>query len=154
MTNPNVSGPRTQTIRVLAPAVTILATGRTPAAPVEFAGLLSSATYLPVAAVTGAASPASRTITIVNRGQTGVGTTVMATLAYLAGINGVAFDEMAMTLSAVAGALAVVAGDVIAVHSDPVGGTGLVDPGGEVVLQFSRVLDAGLQTSNTRVVQP
>jgi hypothetical protein len=103
-----------------------------------FAGTVIGATYTATAAVTGAASPASRTLSVVNRGQDGTGTTVVATLALLGGVNLAAFDERALTLSAVAGATTVAAGDILEFRSAPVGGTGLADPGGTVTIEFSR----------------
>lgn len=121
-----------------APASTILQTTTQMLGEASEAGVIARASYVPEAAVTGAASPASRKIDIVNRGQDGSGTTVMATLAFLAGVNGVAGDEIAFTLSAVAGATTVAAGDVIALVSSPVGGTGLADPGGLVQAVLSR----------------
>lgn len=130
--------PRTWEAEETLPASTILATTTQQIEHAEEAGLLASASYSPSAAITGAASPASRTLTIVNKGQAGAGAVVMATLAFLGGINGAAFAESAFTLSVVAGALTVAAGDEIVVTSAPVGGTGLVDPGGEVRLTFSR----------------
>lgn len=105
---------------------------------VNQAGAVAAVRYAPVANITGAASPSSRTVSIVNRGQTGSGTTVVATLAFLATVNAVAFDEKDFTLSAVAGATTVAAGDVLEVRSAPVGGTGLVDPGGTVTIEIGR----------------
>lgn len=117
--------------------VTILATAsNTVEAP--FTGKVAGVTYTPTAAVTGAASPASRTLSVINRGQAGAGSTVVASLALVAGVNLVAFDERALTLSATAADLQVVAGDVLEFRSAPVGGTGLVDPGGTVEVTFER----------------
>jgi hypothetical protein len=78
-----------------------------------------------------------RTLTIVNKGQSGAGSTVMATLAFTTGVNGVAFDEKAFTLSGTAANLNVVSGDVLAVVSTHTG-TGIADPGGRVEVQLSR----------------
>lgn len=130
--------PRVWEEEIQLPASTILATTTESVEVADEAGALSGATYTPDAAITGAASPASRTLTIINKGQAGLGAVVMATLAFVGGVNGVAFDEKAFVLSAVAGALNVVAGDIIAVQSAPVGGTGLADPGGHVKLTFAR----------------
>lgn len=44
-----------------------------------------------------------RTLTLTNKGQAGVGTTVVGTLAFTTGNNGVAFDEKPLVLSVVAG---------------------------------------------------
>ena len=117
--------------------VTILATG-SDVLEAPFSGKIVEVTYTAIAAVTGAASPASRTLSVVNHGQTGSGTVVPASLALLAGVNLVAFDEKVITLSATASDLAVVAGDELEFRSAPVGGTGLVDPGGTVRVTFER----------------
>ena len=79
------------------PALTILATADQVVGEVNSAGRVSSVSYTPEAAITGAASPASRTFTLVNKGQSGVGTTTIATLAMVGGVNAVAFDELAVT---------------------------------------------------------
>ena len=117
--------------------VTILATG-TNAIEAPFTGKVANVSYTPVAAVTGAASPASRTLSVINHGQAGAGTTVVASLALVAGVNLVAFDEKALTLSATASDLQVVQGDILEFRSAAVGGTGLVDPGGTVEITFER----------------
>lgn len=130
--------PRTQVIEETLPASTILATTDQSIGEAREAGVIVGATYTPEAAITGAASPASRTLTIINKGQAGLGAVVMATLAFLAAVDGVAFDEKAFTLTATVADRAVVAGDILAVVSAPVGGTGLVDPGGRVQVELGR----------------
>jgi hypothetical protein len=129
--------PLKQTKSIDAPPVTILATAST-VVEAPFDGTVSGVTYTATAAVTGAASPASRTLSLINKGQAGVGTTVVATLALVGGVNLVAFDEKPLTLSVVADATKVVAGDILEFRSAAVGGTGLVDPGGSVTVQFER----------------
>ncbi len=74
---------------------------------------------------------------VINRGQAGVGTTIVAELAFDNGINAVAGDELMITLSAVPANLAVAEGDVLAWFSDAVG-TGLADPGGLVRVVVNR----------------
>lgn len=123
--------------RVEQEPVTILATG-TNAIEAPFTGKVAEVTYTPLAAVTGAASPASRTLSVINRGQAGAGTTVVASLPLLGGVNLVAFDEKTVTLSVTASDLLVTAGDILEFRSAPVGGTGLVDPGGTVSVTFER----------------
>lgn len=118
------------------PAQTILATGDQVVGEVVTSGRVSSVSYTPEAAITGADSPASRTFTLVNKGQAGVGTTNIATLAMTVGIDGVAFDEKPITLNATAANLAVTAGDILVWVSTAVGGTGLVDPGGTVQVEI------------------
>jgi hypothetical protein len=117
--------------------VTILATG-SDVIEAPFTGKVSEVTYTAIAAVTGAASPASRTLSLINHGQAGVGTTVVASLPLVSGVNLVAYDEKALTLSATAADLVVTAGDILEFRSAAVGGTGLVDPGGTVSVTFER----------------
>lgn len=102
-----------------------------------FDGAVTSVTYAPVAAITGAATN-NRTISVINKGQTGVGTTVVASLNYAAGVNAVAFDENTITLSAVANATTVAAGDVLALLSTHIL-TGIADPGGSLFVTFARL---------------
>lgn len=120
------------------PAVTILATTVTAVGEAPVAGTVTDVSYTADAAVTGAASPASRTVSLINKGQSGAGTTVVASLALLGGVDLVADDEKAITLSAVAGATTVAVGDILAWSSAAVGGTGLVDPGGLVQVELAR----------------
>lgn len=103
-----------------------------------YAGTLASATFVPEANITGD-NTNKRTFTIVNKGQTGAGTTVMATLDYVTGTNGVAFDEQPFTLSATAANRNFVQGDIIAVV-EAVAGTGLANPGGRVAIEFRRTI--------------
>jgi hypothetical protein len=144
-----------QTIESTVPALTILATGDQVIGEAPQTGRVTSVTYTPEAAVTGAASPASRTLTLVNKGAAGVGTTNIATLALVAGVDLVAFDEKAITLNATAANLVVTAGDQIVWVSTAVGGTGLVDPGGHVVVEigsgsYSDVASASGAVSQTQ----
>lgn len=103
---------------------------------VPVAGSVSSVTYTAVAAVTGAASPASRTLSVTNKGSDGTGSTSVASLALLGGVDLVAYDERAVTVSATAANLVVAEGDILSLDSTAVGGTGLADPGGvwEIVI--------------------
>lgn len=101
------------------------------------AGVVTAVTYTPEADITGHATE-SRTFTLINKGTDGNGTTVIATLAMLAGVNGVDFDEKAITLSATAADLVVADGQILAWTSVHVGSTGLADPGGRVKVIISR----------------
>jgi hypothetical protein len=103
-----------------------------------FTGTVSRVSYTANAAVTGAASPASRTLSLINHGQAGVGTAVVAQLSLVAGVNLVAYDERNLGLSGTPADLAVVEGDILEFRSAPVGGTGLADPGGTAIIEFSR----------------
>jgi hypothetical protein len=102
-------------------------------------GVVTGVTYTPTAAVTGAASPSSRTLSIVNHSQDGSGAVVVATLALVSGVNLVAFDEKVIPLSGTAANLVVVKGDELAFNSVAVtSGTGLADPGGTIEVTFGR----------------
>lgn len=102
-----------------------------------FAGEVTAISYTPEANITGD-NTESRTLTIVNKGSDGNGTTVVGTLAYTTGVNATDFNEDAFTLSAVADATDVAAGDILAAVSTHVGSTGLADPGGLVQVSISR----------------
>jgi hypothetical protein len=101
-----------------------------------FAGTVTAVTYVPDATITGAATN-NRTLSLRNKGQAGVGTTVVASLNFANGTNATGYDETALTLSVVADATLVAAGDVLALQSLHVG-TGIADPGGLAVVTFSR----------------
>lgn len=103
------------------------------------AGKITAASYTPEANITGD-NTESRTITLVNKGQDGNGTTVMATLAFTTGVNATDFNETAMTLHATAANLVFAAGDIIAAVSTHVGSTGLADPGGLVQIEYKSAL--------------
>lgn len=118
------------------PALTILLTADQTIGEANTAGRVTSVSYTAEAAVTGAASPASRTLSVVNKGTDGLGSTTVASLALVSGVNLVAFDEKAITLSGTAANLVVAVGDELAWVSTAVGGTGLVDPGGHVVVEI------------------
>lgn len=119
------------------PAVTIAATADQVIGEVTKAGRVTSVTYTPEAAVTGAASPNSRTLTLVNKTGAGLGSTTIATLALVSGVNLVAFDEKDITLTATVADRVVAAGDeLVWVSTAVTGGGGLVDPGGHVVVEI------------------
>jgi hypothetical protein len=102
----------------------------------EYNGTVSSVTYTPDATITGAATN-NRTFNLVNKGQAGSGTTVVATLNMASGTNATRGDETAITLSATAANLVVAAGDVLEWQSVHIG-TGIVDPGGLVKVNIDR----------------
>lgn len=101
-----------------------------------FACTLTSASFTPEAAITGD-NTNTRTFTIVNKGASGAGTTVMATLAFTTAVNGVAFDEKAFTLSVVANATTAADGDILAVV-EAIAASGLANPGGLVQVELTR----------------
>lgn len=87
--------------------------------------------WIPQAAVTGAATN-NFALAAQNRGAAGTGTTALtATKTYDNGVNSVAHDEEALTLSATAADLLVAEGDVLALVRT-VNGTGLAGPAGTV----------------------
>lgn len=135
---PSGQTPLVRTLRTQVDAATATADTRSEIAEAPFDGTITRVDYVASAAVTGAASPASRSITVTNRKQDGTGTTVVATLALLSGVNLVANDAKAVTLTATAADLVVAAGDVLTFDSAHVGGTGLADPGGVVEVDISR----------------
>jgi hypothetical protein len=118
------------------PGATIAADDSFTVGEVKSAGVVTSVSYTPEAASTGD-NTHYRTYTLVNKGATGSGTTVIATLALTTGINLVAFDEKAATLSVVADATTVAAGDILAWVSTHTS-NGLVDPGGIVKVEITR----------------
>ena len=101
-----------------------------------FACTVTSVQYVPEAAITGAATN-NRTVSLVNKGQAGSGTTTVATLAFDSGVNATANDEKAITLSGTAANLVLAAGDTLQWRSIHVG-TGITDPGGVVRVTISR----------------
>lgn len=103
--------------------------------PVDVDCTISSITYIPNTTITGAATN-NRTISVVNKGQSGVGTTSIASLNFGNGTNATAYDEKALTNSATAADLDCVAGDVLAFVSTHIG-TGIADPGGVVVVTYA-----------------
>lgn len=122
-----------QTIQATVPAVAQAATADQVIGEAQSAGRVTAVTYTPEAAATGAASPDSRTFTLVNKGQAGAGTATVATLALVSGVNLVAFDEKAVTVTSTAADKALAAGDILVWVSTAVTGAGgLADPGGRV----------------------
>src|SRR5690349_15951228 len=93
---------------------------------------VTAVSYTTVTAITGA-NTNTRSVSLVNKGQAGAGTTVIATLQFNSGVNTVAADEKTITLSGTAADLVVVAGDVLQWQSAAVG-TGIADPGGLVTI--------------------
>lgn len=101
---------------------------------IRFAGVLASAIITPALAV--AADPTNnRIFTLFNRGQTGVGTTSMATFTTsTAWVDNV---DIAMTLSGTPANLVVAAGDRLELV-ETVGGTGVAHGGGVLDLTVNR----------------
>lgn len=102
-----------------------------------YACKVTAASYTPDANVTGD-NTETRTLSIINRGSAGSGTTAVATLALTTGVNMTSGDEKALTLSGTAANLLLAEGDVVAFKSLHGGSTGLADPGGLVQVEFQR----------------
>lgn len=130
------TAPLVTRVQATLPALTASTTGDQTVARAPWAGTLTGASFTPEANITGN-STNSRTLTVVNKGQDGNGTTVMATLAYATGTDSTDFNETAFTLSAVEDATDFASGDILAV-AEAVAGTGLANPGGMVQLELTR----------------
>src|SRR5438309_1122494 len=130
----NIADPsQAQAFGVVVPALGAAATGLYETGNVGGrAGTVVKATYIPNAAVTGAATN-SRTLNVINGGATGAGATNVATLPLVGGTNLVANQENNLNLS---GTLAVNGGDAIQFQSLSVG-TGIADPGGIAVVTIA-----------------
>ena len=116
--------------------VTIAADDSFALEPARFTGKVTGVTYTPEAASTGD-NTNKRVYTLVNKGASGSGTTVIATLDLVTGVNLVAFDEKAATLTVTAADLLVTKGDVLAWVSTHAA-SGLVDPGGTIKVLGNR----------------
>lgn len=102
----------------------------------QFAGVVSSVTYVPDTAITGQ-NTNTRAIRVRNRGTAGTGTTIVAEKQFDTGTNAAQFDETPITLSATPANLVVAAGDVLEAFSDAVL-TGMADPGGKIRVVIDR----------------
>lgn len=101
-----------------------------------FTGTVSAVQYVPEAAITGAATN-NRTVSLVNKGQAGSGTTTIATLTFGSGTNATANNEVAVTLSGTAADLVITEGDTLQWRS-VANGTGIADPGGVAKITINR----------------
>jgi len=101
----------------------------------ERAGTVTAVTYSTVTAITGA-NTNTRSVSLVNKGQTGAGATTVATLQFNSGVDTVASDEKTITLSGTPANLVVAAGDVLQWQSTHIG-TGIADPGGLVAVTIT-----------------
>jgi len=103
-----------------------------------FAGEVTAVSIIPEAAVT-ANGTNYRTFRLVNKGQSGAGSTVVASFATDTPTTDdlAAFDEKALTLSATAANLDVAAGDVLAAD-ETVAGSGVAHSGYRIKVTISR----------------
>jgi hypothetical protein len=93
-------------------------------------GTVAAVAYVPLTTITGA-NTNTRSVSLVNLGQAGAGSTVVATLQFNSGVNATAGQAKAITLSATPANLLVTSGDVLQWQSTHIG-TGIADPGGLV----------------------
>jgi hypothetical protein len=100
-----------------------------------FAGTVTEVSFYPETAVAAAASNI-RTFRLVNKGQSGAGTTVIASRSTVTSNSMVAYDEWTVTLSATAADLVVAAGDVL-IFDETIGASGVAHGGGVVKVQIT-----------------
>jgi len=131
------TAPNVQKFQVNVAAVAAGSDLETKIGEAPFAGHITRVAYIPASTLTGANTD-SRTGQLFNRGTGGAGTTKAAELAFVSGVNAPADDDKAITIITAASADVVAAGDVLEWKSLHVGGTGLADPGGEVIVEISR----------------
>lgn len=131
-----MSAPLVRVIEQDVPAAATAVADDSVIAQSPFAGTVTAVQYVPEAAITGAATN-NRAVSLVNKGQAGSGTTVVATLTFASGVNATANNEVALTLSATPADLVLAEGDTLQWRSI-VNGTGLADPGGIARVVVSR----------------
>ena len=131
-----MTAPHIRTIEQDVPSVATASSQNTIDMDVQFPGTVTAVTYIPSSTITGAATN-NRTVSLVNKGAAGSGSTVIATLTFASGTNASANVETALTLSGTAANLVVAAGDVLQWQS-VANGTGLADPGGLTRITISR----------------
>jgi hypothetical protein len=113
------------------------ASGRYVVTPYD--GRVSGVRITPATTLTGA-NTESRTLQLFNRGQTGAGSTLIASKAFVSGVNAPADDETALTLSVTASDLVVATGDVLEFVSLHIGATGLAGPEFTGSVDFQRLI--------------
>jgi flavoprotein len=128
--------PYTSSRHVVAAAVSGGADADTPVFVAPFPATVTSVQYVTPSAITGA-NTNTRRCRSSTRAQAGSGSTTVASLALTSGVNTVAFVPKAVTLSGTAANLVLASGDVLIWNSTHVG-TGITDPGGLVVVTYSR----------------
>jgi hypothetical protein len=96
-------------------------------------GTVTAVSFIPNWTMAGA-NTNSRTLNLYNRGTGGAGTTLVATLALTSGVDLTKYVAKTITVTVANAAVAI--GDVLEWQSVHVG-TGLPDPGGLVIVQFT-----------------
>lgn len=131
------TAPLVATMQVQVPAQATAATDQqTVAFRAPFDATVTRVAYAPSAAMTGAATN-NRFLRLRNRDFSGAVGVTIAERELLAGQNPAAFDEYDITLSATTANRDVDSGDIIEWFSDAQG-TGIADPGGVVIVEFTR----------------
>ncbi|MCC7464487.1 MAG: hypothetical protein IT480_18740 [Gammaproteobacteria bacterium] len=101
-----------------------------------YAATVTSVVYIPEDSVTGLTlATAARTFTVYNRG-TGSGTVSVATLTCSSGTNLSQYTAFTLTLGTAAN-LVLASGDVLELESLHIT-TGVLDPGGKIIVTYSR----------------
>ena len=131
-----MSAPLTRPIERNVAAVALGAGDDTVLGQADFTGTVTECRYVPEAAITGA-NTNTRRVEVVNKGQGGAGTAIVASLQFNAATNAAANNEVTLTLTAVAADLVVTEGDTLQWRSIAVG-TGMADPGGSARVTVSR----------------
>ena len=129
--------PRVETYRMVIAATAAGADFEVTVCAAPYAGTVTAVNYIADTTLTGAATD-SRTLSLVNKGQAGLGTTAVASKAFVSGVDALSFARTIITLSGTPANLVVAAGDVLAFKSLHIGSTGLADPGGTVEVTISR----------------
>jgi hypothetical protein len=132
------NAPLKRTISATVPAAGAAVTQDQTVGEAPFAGTVSEVRLIPEAALTANATN-YRTFRVINKGQAGAGTTVVATFATdtVTTDDLVAFDEKVIPLSAVAGATTVAEGDVLAAD-ETVAASGVAHSGYRIEIDISR----------------
>lgn len=127
------SAPLTRVREEVVPGVATSSSDDTVIGQAHFAGTVTKVEYVPTAAMTGAVTN-NRTVSLINKGQDGASTTVVATLIFAAGVTAAASNEILIPLTV---NTAVVEGDTLLWRSVHNGG-GIADPGGLVRITFTQ----------------
>lgn len=119
---------RTVLTAAIAPIATAGNSQTTPIGIAPYAGEITAAQVVPADDITGAATN-NRRVRVINRGQDGNGTTVVATVQFTNGTDADGFAPCGLALATSPEDRLVQEGDVLAWESAAVG-TGITDPGG------------------------
>jgi len=132
------TAPRVEKLEVTVPAAGAAVTQDTVIGEAPFAGSVTGVTVISEAAVTAHATN-YRTLRVINKGQAGAGTTVVASQALDTPTTDdlAAGDEETIALSVVADATDIAAGDVLA-FDETVAASGLAHSGFKVQVEVSR----------------